>query len=215
MATVFDFSLYLSIFPVFWFWNVFFTFLGTLASNHGGGSSEEDMDVGGEVNQLFTVSFAKGFAPGEKKDIRGLLESAELAVARKAVFWHALVGNTEGTEAELDILLRKAFAKTSRVQYDDDWYWVANQTALIDIKAGVQFRHVGLDFVMFGNAYEAAPFILGGMSDPRAFTFNPPKDSTLEDIKRVVRAFRKDGKIDWAAACAMVRSWTKFRVILE
>ena len=164
------------------------------------------MDIGGEVNQLFSVSFTKGFPPGEKKDIRHLLESAELAVARKAVFWHALVSNMEGTEAELDILLRKAFAKTSRVQYDDDWYWVANQAALIDIKAGVQFRHVSLDFVMFGNTYEAAPFVLGRLADSRAFTFTPPKDFTLEDIKRVVRAFRKDGKLEWAAACALVRS---------
>ena len=189
MATVFNFSLYLLIFPLFWFWNVFFMFLSTLASNHGGGSSEEDMDVGDKVTQIFTVSFMKGYLPGVKKAIKDLLELAELVVGHKAVFWHALIGNTEGTEVELDILLRKAFANTSRVQSDDNWYWVANQAALNDIKAGVQFRHVGLDFVLFGNVYKAAPFILGKLADSCAFTFTPPKDFTLKDIKRVVRAF--------------------------
>ena len=136
--------IYLAIGPLLALWNTLFGFVAVWADEEGGGtaggeesSSDEEMGDATAV-PLYATSWSHTTKNPTKVAITIAQDDLERMVGHKAVFWSSLDGNSEGNNAELDNLVRRAFKKTGRVRDDGAFYWEeANHRELLDPKAGM------------------------------------------------------------------------------
>ena len=119
----------------------------------------------------------------------------------------SLDGNSEGNDTELDNLVQRAFKKTGRVRDDRAFYWEeANHHELLDPKAGIQFRNVGLDCVLFGNTHKAMLPALNAWCGESVYVCKATESSRgkVLSLARHLRRVTLQGSVGWVVGCNMV-----------
>lgn len=213
-------SLYLSLFPLWWFYRLLFVGLFTLAGPSGGGdpatAGNVDMDdadaVYGNVEWLLRLREANSIpgvsisavSDGAMGLLQKLLDGYEKRLPSKAVFSWGLANNGTDGESELDNQVRRALKKSAMVFYDGLWYFTALGThELLDGKAGVQMRNFGVDFLFFGNAWDFAGF---GAPEVHRCGYTLKVDDALSrsEIVEICKEIRRGCDASWAFGVRLV-----------
>ncbi|KAF9642291.1 hypothetical protein BDM02DRAFT_3133183 [Thelephora ganbajun] len=184
----FDISLFSSLFPLLWLYKVLIQgvlMLGVVSA--GGGGSDDGMDLDEDV-AFYATSIVKGYIG--KEFLHAGLELLEAKMPQNAVFYIPLGGNSAETEAELDVQVRKAFKKSPRVHFSKMWYSTETSNALLDPKAGIVMRNVGLDFVFFGNVWDIIAHMVPN-ADACALGYSSELALSSKDLKTIAQSIRK------------------------
>lgn len=199
--------------PLLALWNILFSFVAIWADvEDGGGAGGEESSSDEEMGEatvipLYATSWSHATENPTKVAITIAQDDLERMVGHKAVFWSSLEGNSMDNDAELDNLVRRAFKKTGRVKDDGAFYWEeTNHRELLDPKAGLQFRNVGLDCVLFGNAREAALPALNAWCGESIYVCKATEASRgkVLSLARHLRRVTLQASVGWVIGCNMV-----------
>ena len=158
------------------------------------------------------IGFSVTKASGVRRDIKRTLMAYTERLTEKAVFCRPLPGNSGEADSELDLQVRRAFKKSPLVLYEDNWYHTkAGGHELLESKAGVQMRNVGVDFLFFGNAWDFAGFGYPN-SHPCGWIIRLEEAADSEELKEIARSVRKHVGASWAIMTRLVSTpdyWTR------